>query len=177
MRHIEALKGLRKSRPSSGWNSWRAALLAAPVILAAQMVGLGVFHEPEVNFSTLREEGACLRFDINNLLQEELVMEGATLRISASIDGGFTVSNPMPLLVAGAPDAQVLLQPGDKRSICFGFPSAGYRQELVRKLKKFTGLTDATCRFRIVVRTPGSWTGQFYARAFDCAAQLPSLFR
>ena len=176
MPHIEALEQRRSFWHPLRPNFWLIAAFLAPIVLVAHINGWGIVHEPEVKISGLREEGACLRFEINNLLRDELVMERATLRIAALIEGGIAVSNTIPMRLAGAPDSRILLQPGETRSICLGLVSKRYREELFRKLKSFTGLTSATCRFRVIVRRPSHWHGHFYARAFDCAEHLPSLF-
>jgi hypothetical protein len=176
MPHIEALEQRRGFWHPLKPNFWLIAAFFGPIILVAYMNGWSIVHKPEVKISGLREQGACLRFEINNLLQDELVMERATLKITASIEGGFAVSNTIPLRLAGALDSGVLLQPGDTRSICLGLVSKRYKEELFHKLKSFAGLTSATCRFRVIVRRPSHWHGHFYARAFDCAEHLPSLF-
>ena len=176
MPHIEALKQRRSFWRLSRPTSWQIAAYLVPIILVAQMNGWSIVHEPEVEISRLREEGACLRFEINNLLQEELVMERATLRVAATIASDSALSGPIPLRVAGAPDARVLLQPGDTRSICLSFVSKRYREQLVDRLKGIAGLANATCRFRVIVRRPTYRHGYFYARAFDCVEHLPSLF-
>jgi len=156
------------------------------VILLATVLGLefavsywfdwSLFHVTEIELSRLRDDGSCLRFTVNNLLQEERMLEDPSLTLLAVNADSVVRSRPIPLKLDGTSDDRVLLQPGDRLQLCASFASNMLKRDVVYEIQTFDEPAKAQCKFSVIVRKPSRSHAHLYGRVFNCADQLKILY-
>ena len=170
-----------KQKPSL-WRRFRPYAILIGVVLTleaavAYALDWSLFHVNEVEMSPLLDGGNCLKFTINNLLQEERVVEQPTLLVMSYGSQSVARSRPMPLKFDGTTDDRILLQPGDKLRLCVKFTSDTFKHDLGQKLQGFQDQDTTQCRFTVIVRKPERSHAHAYSRVFKCASRLTSLYQ
>ena len=164
------------------WHRTRPFAIMAAVVLGLQFavayaLDWSIFHVTEIEMSPLQDDGTCLKFTVDNLLEQDLVVEQPTLLVMSYGSQNVTRSRPMPLKLDGTENDQILLQPGDKLRLCAKFPNDVFKYELAQKLQGFEAERNTQCRFTVIVRKPGRSHAHAYSRVFACAARLTSLYK
>jgi len=164
------------------WRRARPYAILVGVVLmlevaVAYALDWSIFHVNEVEMSPLHDDGTCLKFTINNLLQEERVVEQPTLLVMSYGSRSVARSRPIPLKFDGSEDDRILLQPGDKLRLCAKFMSSEFKYDLGQKLQGFENQDNTQCRFTVIVRKPKRSHAHAYSRVFKCASRLTSLYQ
>ena len=171
-----------KKDKRSFWHRVRPYAILVTVILAlefavAYALDWSIFHVTEIEMSPLQDDGTCLKFTVNNLLNEERVVEEPTLLVMSYGSRSVARSRPMPLKLEGTANNSILLQPGDKLRLCAKFTSDVFKYELGQKLQNFQDNDNTQCRFTVIVRKPERSHSHAYSRVFACASRLTSLYQ
>jgi len=164
------------------WRRLKPYAILVAVVLAlefavAYALDWSIFHVNEVEMSPIQDDGTCLKFTINNLLEEERVVEQPTLLVMSYGAQSVARSRPMPLKLEGTEDDRVLLQPGDRLRLCAKFLSDVFKYDLGQKLQGFDDQDNTQCRFTVIVRKPKRSHAHAYSRVFKCASRLTSLYQ
>jgi len=163
------------------WVRARPYLIMTTVILGlefavAYWLDWSIFHVNEVELSQLDDKGKCIRFSVNNLLQEERVLEEPTLSLMAVNSNSIARSRPIPLKLEGTDNDRILLQAGDQRKLCASFASDMLKRDIIYKIQSFDEPEQTRCKFSVLVRKPLRSHTHVYARVFNCVDQLQSLY-
>jgi len=171
----------QEQKPSL-WRRARPFAILIAVVLAlefavAYALDWSLIHENEVEMSPLHDDGTCLKFTINNLLQEERVVEHPSLLVMSYGSQSVTRSRPMPLKFEGTTDDRILLQPGDQLKLCAKFMNDAFKYDLGQMLRGFEDQDSTQCRFTVIVRKPQRSHAHAYSRVFKCESRLTSLYK
>jgi len=171
-----------QDKKPSYWRRAKPYVILVGVVLMLEMavayaLDWSIFHVNEVEMSPLQDDGTCLKFTINNLLEEERVVEQPTLLVMSYGSQSVARSRPMPLKFDGTTEDRILLQPGDKLRLCAKFMSDTFKYDLGQKLQGFDDQDSTQCRFTVIVRKPKRSHAHAYSRVFKCASRLTSLYQ
>ncbi len=163
------------------WVRARPYLIMTTFILGlefavAYWLDWSLFHVTEIELSQLDDKGKCIRFSVDNLLQEERVLEEPTLSLMAFDEDSVTRSRPIPLKIEGTDNDRILLQAGDRQQLCASFASDMLKRNIIYKIQSFDRPEKTQCKFSVLVRKPLRSHTHVYARVFNCVDQLQSLY-